>query len=879
MQKKNHIFLQLKKTTEVTTLSFLLFYILLPGISTNLYLGIYAAAILILYFAAGDYRNTEILQEFHTAGVFATIGFLISKLANGCTVADIWNNKSLFRFLLLEACIAEYIIFWLLQMKSQKEQQRFYETSASMKLFPTRESDLERLSLYLSEVDAVGINGTWGSGKTFLADQYIERNQDKYEVIKVEPLTCNMSAIDSYLFQQLEKVLRANRIYPRYSRKLQRALSENAWGKQFNSILGTGENDQVTEFQGFCQDLDKLDHKILLVYEDIDRISGENRDQIARLFDLTQKMISHNVKVIYQFDLGKMADLDFNRDYLEKYIPYIINLTEVPIKKIIIKELEELEYVNAGLNWEDFKFLFKHPVTDCFLRKALDIDIKLEYKAENITPRKVKAFVTEVNAIMTQDEFSNKENRNTVIAFFFMKHFFDDLYQQLPFKNSLLEEMFFVYQNDNANRKEKVTILELIAKHRLAKGKNIEIEGKKSNLQLITNAEIEKMFLESGNKDTAENLNKLALLIVLGYQIQFIQKKLDQEKKKDDAQMEYPLHEEISKDELNEELKNIASVEYNEKINRLIFNLHQNGRSEYTNAEAVAVTFINEVLLVEESQWKEAWEVFQVKLFKSNFFKDNMTVFNLTTDKYYLLFRALWIYFSKHHSQYDKDFIWSKSLEFYKKLEEDNGKLSLEKIAILNTCDFNHRKNFLEAIAWFNDLEITGHFNNDSIYSSFLKKYTYMAYRYGYLRRYRDDYLNILSGRSREHIDRYIEKFLKDCIHNIVHSSKIQISEQMEKEINLVSAFYDKNLMIIREKKTALREKINIDINAGGKMGNPGENPFDELELEIKSNNSKDPVKRDQLLKKIEEYYTKEKINFREYVFLREKVQSNFIKA
>ena len=93
--------------------------------------------------------------------------------------------------------------------------------------------------------------------------------------------------------------------------------------------MGTGENDQVTEFQGFCQDLDKLDHKILLVYEDIDRISGENRDQIARLFDLTQKMISHNVKVIYQFDLGKMADLDFNRDYLEKYIPYIINLTEL----------------------------------------------------------------------------------------------------------------------------------------------------------------------------------------------------------------------------------------------------------------------------------------------------------------------------------------------------------------------------------------------------------------------------------------------------------------------------------------------------------------------------------------------------------------------
>ena len=116
---KNHAFLQLKKFTEVTVLSFLLFYMLLPGISTNLYLGIYVAAILILYFAAGDCQNTEMLQEFLTAGAFATIGFLISKLANGCALEDIWNNWSKLRFLFSELCIIEYIIFWLFQLRQQ----------------------------------------------------------------------------------------------------------------------------------------------------------------------------------------------------------------------------------------------------------------------------------------------------------------------------------------------------------------------------------------------------------------------------------------------------------------------------------------------------------------------------------------------------------------------------------------------------------------------------------------------------------------------------------------------------------------------------------------------------------------------------------------
>ena len=119
LSNKNHIFLQLKKLTEITVLSFLLFYMVLPGTSTNLYLGIYATAILILYFAAGDYRNIEVLQEFLTAGAFATIGFLISKLANGCASEDIWNNWSKLRFLLSELCIIEYIIFWLFQLRQQ----------------------------------------------------------------------------------------------------------------------------------------------------------------------------------------------------------------------------------------------------------------------------------------------------------------------------------------------------------------------------------------------------------------------------------------------------------------------------------------------------------------------------------------------------------------------------------------------------------------------------------------------------------------------------------------------------------------------------------------------------------------------------------------
>lgn len=75
-----------------------------------------------------------------------------------------------------------------------------------------------------------------------------------------------------------------------------------------------------------------------------------------------------------------------------------------------------------------------------------------------------------------------------------------------------------------------------------------------------------------------------------------------------------------------------------------------------------------------------------------------------------------------------------KALDFYKELDDNKEQLTLEKLAILNTCEFEKRKYYLKTIAWFNGLEITGHFNEDSIYRDFLEKYTVAAYKHGYLR-------------------------------------------------------------------------------------------------------------------------------------------------
>lgn len=850
IKNKNYYFLKLKKYTEFTILSFVLFYLVLRGISMNLYLGIYAAVIFILYLAAGSYKNTEILLEFLSIGSFFTLGFLISKITIGRTLEGIWNNWSEVRFFLFEFIILEYIIFWIFQIEEQKELQieqiQNYQNLQIQELFSTREDDLERLSFYLSEVDAVGINGSWGSGKTFLIDQFIERNCKQYDIIKVEPLTCKMSTIDSYLFQQLEKVLLANRIYPRYSRKLRNTLFENAWGKQLYTFMNISENDQLTEFQGFCQDLDKLDHKILLVYEDIDRLSVENRDQISHLFDLTQKMLPHNVKVIYQFDLEKMAALDFNRDYLEKYVPYIVNLTEIPVKKLVIKGLKELDYVNVGLTWNDFRFLFETPIEDYFLGKEFNIPLYFKFEAQNITARKIKAFLTEVNTIMHQTEFFNKECRKTVIAFFFMKHIFSDLYQQLSFKRSLLEEVNFIYRNHESDKVEKITILEVIARLHLKDDRKLETEA------------IKDMFFKTeDNENAEENLDKLALLLLLGYKVEFIQKRADQEDEKN------------CENALNQELKSIKNKEYNDKISRLILCLYQNGKSEYTNAEAVAMTFIKDVLLKEESQWETSWKEFQTKISQSDFFKDNKTIFSWEIDKFSSLFRALWVYFSKHYSQY-RETIMDKALEFYKKFDDVPNRLSLEKIAIFNTFEFEKREYYLKVITWFNELEVAGHFYEDDIYREFLDKYTMATYKQGYLKTYSLDYLYIPSAQGEEK-KIHIEKFLRECRENVLHPELPQFSEKIKKESKLVVDFYDKNLQLLQEEKPAVRKKIQREFKWVSRKRHTDEMIFKKMEQEITNRNFHNVQEKREIQCELEEYYAKEKINLREYFELWDK--------
>ena len=70
-----------------------------------------------------------------------------------------------------------------------------------------------------------------------------------------------------------------------------------------------------------------------MIFEDIDRI--ENKDTIKKIFAISEKLATKELHIVYQFDAGELKNKGFTYKYLEKYIPYTVNLTDIDYEKLV----------------------------------------------------------------------------------------------------------------------------------------------------------------------------------------------------------------------------------------------------------------------------------------------------------------------------------------------------------------------------------------------------------------------------------------------------------------------------------------------------------------------------------------------------------------
>lgn len=648
-------------------------------------------------------------------------------------------QKKIFLILSIKILITYYLIlFCTILFKCV-----YYTSKTNLEndgdLFVEHKYDLERLLNYLNYFSIIGINGEWGSGKSFLTNHL-----KNFTLIKIDLLSCNVDEIQTVILNELDKLLKNQGIFSPFSPKLKKILQQGKLFENISQLFVKNDISYSEAITGLHNNLRSINKPVVIVYEDLDRV--ENTTVIKQILDISEKIAGDNVKILYQFSETNLLDKGIERTYLEKYIPFILNLTDIPFKSTLSYVLKQEIYKDSLLDEEDFKFLYLPVYLPHFnnfnnLNRPLT-SIKFELK--NVTIRKTQLFLNELNQVINEKGIY-KKNKRVVILFFLLKHFYYEAYKKISSGESLLDTFTFLYQGKND------TILNWVA---YCHNEGINI------LDLITTED-----------------NKLSAFI-----ISIFKYNCDIETIGNDFE-----------DFINESRNNIKNKNLNEEKDRIIWSLIANGKSEYTDCEKFINRFYSEVIDIPKTEWiknfNKLWGDLYNRKYKDMEKRDNYSIFRLGISSMVSLFQANYV-IGRTGSQ------WINLIDFYFLYNKNLDMITPELIECLYYCELSDRNSYLYIINKFNNLKITKNLNSHKSYKRFLLEYLSMFSTLGFCDTY--DIWD-LREQSKEYIDvKTIEKNvflpLKKKLENLFSNVQIKI---VQKDIEIIIRFLDKNIEII----------------------------------------------------------------------------------
>lgn len=746
-----------------------------------------------------NYQLKKNSQFFYTAIIFCIANLtalVIAKQFIHHTLHWDWLN--------IIICIAHTLVYLvILGLCIYFEKKQVINQVDNIALFNRRRYDLERIKKYIETEDILGVNGIWGSGKSFIINQ-LKLNLDnggKYIFIDVDLLSCNLDEIQTILLNEMERVLYEHKIIPTYSTKLKRLLHENVVYRYLYTLLMRDHISYSEALTGFMQEISLLNKIIVIVYEDIDRIT--NVDIVKKIFSISERLASKNIKIIYQYEESNLQKLGLDREYLEKYIPFVVNLTPIKFIGVLENVFQEQVIDQDILKVEDFNYLVQPIRSNYYFEKALGISQTGSFQMDYVSIRKVKNLVNELVIILKEKElYNNNEYKRIVINFYVIKHFFTTVYDQLNLEKGLLETIKFEYNG------RQYTILELIAMRKI----NEEIGGENglSIDQLIAIFEIK------------DNKEKLFILNLFEYNLEI---------------------EDIKKgfqEIVNEPLQNITKKESNEKKNRLIWNLLYNGKSEYTNYEVAVNKLINKVFSQPKEKQKKAYEEFHDEMFYGKNEKtDNTTIFLIGIPQFISIAQALRVSSIGEEN-------WKQFINFYFDYTEIK-EINLDLIQVLNYCSLDSREVYIDILKRFNDLKVIGNMNKQKSYKLFLKNYlqAISSLRYAYTPElWMLDVPEEVTLGSNE-----VEFVIKEIRSKITKMrDKIDI-EVIRLELVSIITFLNKNIEIINSEQALMAKGPKIHTEISSKFVHQQE--LDRL-TELKRT-----VDKEQFMKELEQSYTR----------------------
>jgi len=669
-------------------------------------------------------------------------GYGIARFAQGHNLNDVSDIE----ILLLGICVLLLLSLTLKSYTVSKKEDNHAIDNKSKEIFPCRLDDYTRVYQYLNDTNIIGINGAWGTGKSYLIEYLKQQDEIKteYEVITIDLLACNLDEIGSVLLNELEKILNQHKVFSQHSKRLKKLLASEGMGQHIKHIFWSDDESlQAGAFSGLKEDLKKIDKKVMIIYEDIDRITST--DTVKKIFAISEKLSGERLKIVYQYDDKNMEELNLRRDYLEKYIPYIVNITPISFFEIVKLLWAELEMDKSSITIEEIREL-QFPIhMDPQVQNILGLNMSLEYTWPDVSIRKARVYLRELKLLLAEkEEFNDKENRKIVLRFLFVKHFLYEIYKQLAVGVPLVEALKLSYKT------EEFSMNSLLYK------------------QKTSNVYSEKQIKEIFEVD--QNNTKYAVLRLFDYQLA------------------------IEND--FKDLKIMSKAEKNEKIDRVIWNLLYNGTSEKTDVEFAIKKLMDEVLTKEKTEWQQAWVSYQNDFFSaSNIKMGNRTIFRFGLSNFETLFQAFYI----NNESADN---WIKLLEFYS-YKNDQQTINHELMCIVRHCDLSQKAVFDKIIRYINTLDIVGNLNDSPEYYEFLRKVFEGMIRYGFTRHIDPWQLEALEvGILEEKIQYFFDELLRETEQLLAQYSDIEF---IAADIVCVQSFVRKNLELIKHS-----EKIEL---------------------------------------------------------------------
>lgn len=765
----------------------------IPLCGYMLVLAILWGIVLYLY---SDRHNVIFHQSFLAAAAGSLLAFCTVSIHSGAVAWLKGAPYSLLLFLILFSILTEeFRCSW--QICKKNEEFREKNSNQSDQLFPEHVYDLERMKELLSLTPVLGVSSPWGNGKSFVVNALCATKEirDAYYVIKIGVLSYKYNEFDRIIIRKLDDLLRANHIFSFYSTEALQVLGNHFWGRLVYHFFRGSQPGTATAIEGLKRELAYLDKGVLLVFEDIERAG--DAEAVKKLLAFSERLAGEKTRVIYEYDADRLEqNLDISRDYLEKYIPLEMDLTHLSYQTMVSYIWKDMRMQPFDMKISDssspsgtLEEMIRNlllPVDYYFM--GLVFPRQLEIKEEVLSVRRVGEFLNGIRS--WAQRYGGHEvdgvTAKVVVTFFFLKNFMVPEYKRLKPSRKLEETFLF---NDVT---EEVDIFHLC--------KKIWNEVPVPDRKAPVTAEMGKYRCPSFDArleevlEREDNLVSREVLSLFGYEVSDFRLQ---------AWYEHTKETMLTEDSLRFRI----AGEKRERINRIIWNLLQNGSSEYTNAHMAVVKFMKEVLGAPKDSWARVWKTYNEELFHEKIYKDNGTINHLFRIPLVDLADAFCR--DSHPSE-----IWMKFIEF---IEWAWGKRPIDSdfIQICNFLSVNgliEPRVYLKMLELFSSLPVKGNLNSYEPYIRFLDTYVTRISYWGYGPHNFDHLLDLDSNHFNS----------DDGIHDVIQvledvkghlCSDLLQTPEYQMDMETIRSFLHKNEDIIRTQEALKIRKPHISVS------------------------------------------------------------------